>query len=337
MAKAVPNKPEDGRGPEKDEGGRADPAALPVPVPANDAAPPVTKPETKPETGTDPKKNEAPPTAEPAANDAAPPVPPVPPVPAPDATPPAAEAKELPPATPPAPEKEHQSPAEKWLRRIGLGDFVEAAKAQERKASRLSEAFFKLIGFGDIFKAAKRPKGKTRGVLKAVFNKAADMAAGRMMSMSFRLIAITFVAGMIGGVSTWGTMALLALATGASSAVYTYTKEYLGAKLRGPKEQRALAKFIDGDRARTAGVAFLTGTLSGAFGAWLAKLPVFQSFMDSLRGGVDTVTKPVTDVIQPKAAPLVEGITGAFTGAATRPAAPLPLLAPRRPVPAFGM
>ncbi|MEZ0226594.1 MAG: hypothetical protein ACAH83_18700 [Alphaproteobacteria bacterium] len=221
----------------------------------------------------------------------------------------------------------------KLLRMVGLGDIVDAAKKPKHKKHYLSQAIFDKIGFGDIYKAAATPRQKTfqkiAGVSKAVGKKTADMIAGRFVSSSFRLIAITFVAGMIGGVTGWGSICLLALATGAASAIYTYGKEYIGDKLSGPKEERKKVKFFERKRVESAGKAFLTGTFNGALGIWLASLPVFQSVMkllhDLIDGGVGQISKPFNEAAAPKftgnAAP--ESILTKFSGVAGRaPPAP---------------
>lgn len=220
----------------------------------------------------------------------------------------------------------------KFLRLIGLGDIVDAAKKQKHKKHHVSQAIFDKIGFGDIYKAAAKPRQKTIekivGIAKAVGKKTADMIAGRFVSGSFRLIAITFVAGMIGGVTGWGSIFLLGLATGAASAIYTYGKEYIGDKLSGPKEERKKVKLFERKRFESAAKAFASGTFNGAFGAWLAGLPIFQSVMtllhDTIHQGIGQISKPFNDAAAPKftggARP---GILAKFAGVAGR-AAPVP-------------
>jgi hypothetical protein len=238
----------------------------------------------------------------------------------------------------------------KLLRLVGLGDLVDAAKRPKHKKHHISQAVFDKIGFGDIYKAATKPRQKTfekiAGISKAVGKKTADMIAGRFVSSSFRLIAITFVAGMIGGVTGWGSICLLALATGAASAIYTYGKEYIGDKLSGPKEERKKVKFFERKRAESAGKAFLTGTFNGAVGIWLASLPVFQSVMkllhDLIDGGVGQISKPFNEVAAPKFSEPEPGIIARFAAAAGRappaPAefTPAPWGMRRGPRPSFG-
>jgi hypothetical protein len=219
----------------------------------------------------------------------------------------------------------------KFLRLVGLGDIVDAAKRPKHKKHHVSQAVFDKIGFGDIYKAATRPQQKTVqkivGISKAVGKKTADMIAGRFVSSSFRLIAITFVAGMIGGVTGWGSICLLALATGAASAIYTYGKEYIGDKLSGPKEERKKVRLFERKRVESAGKAFLTGTFNGAVGVWLASLPMFQSVMkllhDLIDGGVGQISKPFNEVAAPKFSGPEPGILSRFSAAAGR-AAPAP-------------
>lgn len=161
---------------------------------------------------------------------------------------------------------------------------VEPPKADDKPAEKKKPLKVKIFekgvdaaGFGEILKAWRSPQNRFRNVMKSIGNKAADMVAGRIVSMTFRLIAVTWVAGIIGGVSTFGGLALLALATGAASSIYTYGKDYLYDRFYGPKEKRAEVKFIDRQRLRGAGIAFATGTFNGALGAWLAKTGILQN------------------------------------------------------------
>ena len=185
---------------------------------------------------------------------------------------------------------------QKILRFLGMGDFVDATRQPKNKGHLLGQAIFTKIGFGDIYRAARQPHGKVRGTLKALGTKMADMAAGRIVSGSFKLIAITFVAGMIGGVSGWGSIFLLGLATGASSAIYSYGKNYISDKLSLPKYQRSKVKIFDKNRALEAAKAFGSGAVNGAFGLWLANLPIFQHVMKYLHGlihdGIGQISKP---------------------------------------------
>ena len=213
----------------------------------------------------------------------------------------------------------------KFLRFLGMGDIVDATRQPKNKGHLLGQAISTKIGFGDIFRAARQPRGKVRGTLKAIGSKIADMAAGRLVSGSFKLIAITFVAGMLGGVSGWGSICLLALATGASSAIYTYGKNYVTEKIALPKSQRSKVKIFDKNRALDALKAFGSGAANGAFGLWLANLPVFQHVMKYLHGlihdGIGQISKPFAADGQTKAGftALDRNITGVFN-AATPPA-----------------
>lgn len=286
-----------------------------------DADPKKPADETKPDTtGPAPAAPPLPPAPPPAVNDnATPPAETAPgtivPVPALPAVPPVPASPEQPPVQKAQPafktkaiiveSKDHfayprsdakENGFEKALRFFGLGDFVDAARQPRNKAHHIGQAVTSKIGFGEIYRAACQPQGKVKGTLKALGSKIADMLAGRVVSGSFKLIAITFVAGMIGGVSGWGSICLLALATGASSGIYNYGKNYVTDKLAAPKSQRGKVKLFDLNRAKDAGKAFLSGTANGAFGAWLAKLPIFQAVMkhlhDTIHHGMGQISKP---------------------------------------------
>lgn len=210
--------------------------------------------------------------------------------------------------TPPAPPPANDNPAP-------------AAEPQPKKKPFKLKVFEKgvdVAGFGDILKAWRAEGNRFRNVIKSVGRKAADMIAGRIVSGTFRLIAITWVAGMIGGVSTFGGLALLALATGTASGIYNYGKDYLTARFSGPKEKRAEVKFIDRSRAKSAGISFLAGTATGALGAWLAKTGMLQHAFGVVKDWVKTGGGTLGDSFNPAAAP-VQPIAAAFNAAAGKP------------------
>lgn len=196
-------------------------------------------------------------------------------------------------------------------------DAVPAARKRPLKA-KLFEKGVDVAGFGDILKAWRAEGNRFRNVIKSVGRKAADMIAGRIVSGTFRLIAITWVAGMIGGVSTFGGLALLALATGTASGIYNYGKDYLTERFSGPKEKRAEVKFIDRQRAKSAGISFLAGTATGALGAWLAKTGMLQHAFGAVKDWVKTGGGTLGDSFNPEAAP-PQPIAALFNAAAEKP------------------
>jgi len=202
---------------------------------------------------------------------------------------------------------------------------------------RLFEQGVDAAGYGNVLRALRAPNRRFHAVMKSLGSKLADMAAGRAVSSTFKLIALTWVAGMIGGVSTVGSVALLALAAGASSAIYGYHKDYLTQKLRGPKEKRKEVKYFDLKRLRSAGFSFLGGTASGLFGSWLAKTGIMQSLIGHVKEFITGGTKLMTNTLDaavetvahaplqgpldtPKLAALPK-LSGLFNGAALPPAA----------------
>ncbi len=210
-------------------------------------------------------------------------------------------------------------------------DGVAPAKKKPLKI-KLFEKGVDVAGFGDILKAWRAEGNRFRNVLKSVGSKAADMIAGRIVSGTFRLIAITWVAGMIGGVSTFGGLALLALATGAASGIYSYGKEYVTERFSGPKEKRAEVKLIDRKRAKSAGISFLSGTATGALGAWLAKTGMLQHAFGAVKDWVKTGGGALSESFNQQAAPLAP-LTTAFTAAVEKAdsvltAKPAPFRAP---------
>ena len=194
------------------------------------------------------------------------------------------------------------------------------AEPQPKKKPLKLKVFEKgvdVAGFGDILKAWRAEGNRFRNVIKSVGRKAADMIAGRIVSGTFRLIAITWVAGMIGGVSTFGGLALLALATGTASGIYNYGKDYLTERFSGPKEKREAVKFIDRKRAKSAGISFLTGTATGALGAWLAKTGILQNAFGAVKDFVKSGGGTLSDTFNHQSAP-VEPLAAAFSEAAAK-------------------
>ena len=161
-----------------------------------------------------------------------------------------------------------------------------AAPPRKRLRTRVFETGIGIAGFSGVLRAWRAEGNRLKNVATSLGKKAADMAAGTMVSMSFRLIAVTWVAGIIGGVSSLGMVALLAGATGVASATYNYMKNFAGEKLRGPKEQRKAAKFFDKKRLKKSGVAFAAGFASGGLGLWLARSEIVQSALGWLRGAI---------------------------------------------------
>jgi len=173
-------------------------------------------------------------------------------------------------------------------------DTSRPAKPRKRKRTKVFEAGIGVAGFGKVLDAWRAEGNRFKNVAASLVKKFADMAAGSIVSMSFRLIAITWVAGIIGGVSTFGALGLLAAATGTASGVYNYGKGFIGDKLKLPKGQRHTVKLLDRDRAKRAAIAFGTGFLSGGLGLWLAKTEIVQSLLSNLHG----LFKPAADALK---------------------------------------
>jgi len=188
---------------------------------------------------------------------------------------------------------------------------------------RLVEQGIDVAGFGGVLKAWRAEGNRWRNVMKSLGTKAADMAAGRAVSTTMRLIAITWVAGMIGGVSTIGSMALLAVAAGVSSGIYSYHKDYFTRRFTGPKHERQQVKYLDLKRAKSAGLSFLSGTANGLFGAWLAKTGILQTVLGRVKDFVFTGGGLLKESFNPVAAPSTvafgsprHGLADAFSTAA---------------------
>lgn len=180
----------------------------------------------------------------------------------------------------------NQTPAAQDTDAASAAPAEKAAKPRKRLRTRALETGVGIAGFGGVLRAWRAEGNRLKNVAASLGKKMADMTAGTMVSMSFRLIAVTWVAGIIGGVSSLGMVALLAGATGVASATYNYAKNYAGEKLRGPKERRRAAKVFDKKRLKKSGVAFAAGFASGGIGLWLARTEIVQAALGWLRGVV---------------------------------------------------
>lgn len=169
----------------------------------------------------------------------------------------------------------------------------EAAAPRKRLRTRALEIGIGVAGFGGVLRAWRAEGNRLKNVAASLGKKAADMAAGTAVSFTFRLVAITWVAGMIGGVSTLGMVALLAAATGAASAAYSFSKSLAGDKLRGPKDARKAARVFDRQRIKKTTIAFAAGFAGGGLGLWLARTEIVQSALMWLRDALRPLPLPV--------------------------------------------
>lgn len=213
---------------------------------------------------------------------------------------------------------------------------------QRRKKSlklRVLETSIDIAGFNGVRRAwTKKDGSRFKNVSKSLGSKAADMLAGRIVSMTFRVVAITWVLGIIGGVTTYGMLALLALATGTANVVYTFAKDVIGERLKNRKKKQKLSKVFNKARMLKLGGAFAAGFFGGGFGLWLAKTEIFQNafhfFQDMLGPAGKSIPNPgdaykiPSDsaenlfIPQPVSAPAPfaeKELTGDFTRAALEP------------------
>ncbi len=180
---------------------------------------------------------------------------------------------------------------------------------RKRLRTRVLETGVGIAGFGGVLRAWRAEGNRLKNVATSLGKKAADMAAGTAVSFSFKLVAITWVAGMIGGVSTLGMVALLAAATGAASAAYSFSKSLAGDKLRGPKDARKAARVFDRQRIKKTGIAFAAGFAGGGIGLWLARTEIVQSALMWLRDAMRPLPLPVPAPLpQPPAAANAGGL-----------------------------
>ena len=200
------------------------------------------------------------------------------------------------------------------------------AAPRKRLRTRVFETGIGIAGFGGVLGAWRAEGNRLKNVATSLGKKAADMAAGTAVSFTFKLVAITWVAGMIGGVSTLGMVALLAAATGTASAAYSFSKSLAGDKLRGPKPARKAARVFDRARIKKTGIAFAAGFAGGGLGLWLARTDIVQSALMWLRDVLRPLPLPIPAPLPDNAAaPAADAkiwqtsLSGGFQAAAAPP------------------
>lgn len=73
------------------------------------------------------------------------------------------------------------------------------AAPRKRLRTRVFETGVGIAGFGGVLRAWRAEGNRLKNVATSLGKKAADMIAGTAVSFTFKLVAITWVAGMIGG------------------------------------------------------------------------------------------------------------------------------------------
>lgn len=173
--------------------------------------------------------------------------------------------------------------ARRFLLLLGFENVLKArhhpTKTKRRVVGAFVEKMVCIMGFSGVVAAWKQPTKKTKKILTSLFNKAADMAAGKVVVTSIKLVTISVLAGMVGG-SIYMTMGLTALATGAGSAVYTYCKALLQERVKLGKK----AAFFSKQRLKDSAFAFAKGAAGGAFGAWVIKTDLVQGAFHAVKG-----------------------------------------------------
>jgi len=222
--------------------------------------------------------------------------------------------------------------------KLGIRNFARRKIREQLKGDRLTfgrgmQEVLNIAGFGAVVEAWKHPTHRTTKVLVSLAQKAADMMAGRFVNTTIRLFAISMLTGFFGPGSVLLTMGLTGLATGVGSAIYSYHRNYLQDKLRGPKEERSKARYVTHDRLHAAGMAFVGGFVGGSFGAWLGKTAFFQSIVNGIKGAVghvvdalrtgahavESVIVPAHHATAPAALPAKGTLQGTFDTVAARP------------------
>jgi len=114
---------------------------------------------------------------------------------------------------------------------------------------------------------------KKKSKLKWFFNKAADIAGRAVVTNTFKIAAVTVMAGI--GASSVVSIGAASLASGIGSALYVYGKEAV-------KDYRAGTpiNWTDSERIKKSRNALLIGAAGGAFGAWLAQTEFFKAGLD---------------------------------------------------------
>ncbi len=178
-----------------------------------------------------------------------------------------------------------------------------SAAPRKRLRTRVFETGVGIAGFGGVLRAWRAEGNRLKNVAASLGKKTADMIAGTAVSFTFKLVALTWIAGMIGGVSTLGMVALLAAATGTASAAYSFSKSLAGDKLWGPKANRKAARVFGRQRLKKTGIAFAAGFAGGGLGLWLARTEIVQSALMWLHNVLRPLPLPIPAPL-PDSAPI---------------------------------
>ena len=182
------------------------------------------------------------------------------------------------------PQKQQKKKQPKKTPRLNLADKTPQARKKNRKLQILEKAV-DVAGFQGVRRSWNKEGSRTKNVCKSLGEKFADMVAGRVISMTFRLMAIAWVVGAIGGISTgYGMLALLAVATGTANVLYTFSKDVIGERIRNRKQKKKLKGIFNRSRAKKLGGAFAAGFIGGGFGLWLARTEIFQNAFHAIQG-----------------------------------------------------
>lgn len=121
--------------------------------------------------------------------------------------------------------------------------------------------------------AVDQQDANKKSKLKWFFNKAADIAGRAAVTNTFKIAAVTVMAGI--GASSVVSVGVASLASGIGSALYVYGKEAV-------KDYRAgtPVNWSDKERIKKARNALLIGAAGGAFGAWLAQTEFFKAGLE---------------------------------------------------------
>ncbi len=118
----------------------------------------------------------------------------------------------------------------------------------------------------------------SHGYLRKFFTKAADIGSRAAVTNVFKIATVSVLAG--AGLSSFVTIGAAAVAAGAGSALYSFSKDVF-VDWRKARADGGKIDWRDPARLKRAKIALLTGTAGGAFGAWLAGTDFFKAGLEA--------------------------------------------------------
>lgn len=147
--------------------------------------------------------------------------------------------------------------------------------------------------------AAEATAKKKKLSFSAIFNKLADVGARGAVTSAIKFAAVSTLVG--AGASSFVTIGVAAVAAGAGSALYAYSKDLMQDVMLARKDGHKVSLW-NAERSKKVKIALLSGVAGGAFGAWLAGTDTFKAGLDLFKDYGLKAVSGVFNAIIPSAA-----------------------------------